>query len=457
MNPAPEADATPRTHDEARLALVPFRGLRFARARVGDPAAVISPPYDMIDPIQAHRLARSGAHNIVRLILPELDEPDARLRYRRAARTLREWRDEEALVLDPEPALYVYEQTGPAGLQRGLIGALKLPPDDDGPVLPHEDVVEAVVSDRRALMHALGANPEPILLTYEGGGPASDLVERYATGNHDDPANADGPEDLNDPNGPDDPSTARPEPLVDAVTADGTHHRLWAVTSPEEHAIVAADLAMRRSLIADGHHRYAAYQRLAVLGRPGSDHGLALLVDSKRHPLHVKGIHRWIPDLPTDPAIEAAGKWFTVQPVTGGYKAALAELAQIPPDRIAFAIVDRQRAWLVSDPQPQLLADSIPHDRPEAWRTLDATVLHAALARKIWGVPDTADHIRFDHDAKSAVVEADSHHGLAVLLRPVAESTVLDLAAAGVRMPRKSTAFAPKPATGLVMRLLDER
>lgn len=431
MNAAPDADA-PRARAEGRLALVPFRGLRFARAKVGDPAAVISPPYDMIDPIQAHRLARSGAHNIVRLILPELDEPDARLRYRRAARTLEEWREEKALVLDSDAALYVYEQTGPAGLQRGLIGALKLPADDSGPVLPHEDVVDAVVADRQALMHALGANPEPILLAYEGGGPASDLVERYA-------------------------STSTAPPLADVATSDGTHHRLWPITSPDEHAIVAADLSERRSLIADGHHRYAAYQRLAALGRPGSEYGLALLVDSKRHPLHVKGIHRWIPGLPAGPAIEAAGKWFAVQETAGGYRAALAALAQIPPGRIAFAAVDRQRAWIISDPQPTLLADAVPHDRPEAWRTLDATVLHAALARKVWGVPDTAEHIRFDHDPKNAVIEAHRHHGIALLLRPVAESTVLDLAAAGVRMPRKSTAFGPKPATGLVLRLLDER
>ncbi len=428
MNPAPEADA-PRTDVQGRLALVPFRGLRFAPARVGDPAAVISPPYDMIDPIQAHRLALSGAHNIVRLILPELDEPDARLRYRRAARTLREWREEEALVLDPEPALYVYEQSGPAGHQRGLIGALELPADDSGPVLPHEDVVDVVVADRQALMHAIGANPEPILLTYEGGGLASDLVEQYAEG---------------------------PEPLVDAVTADGTHHRLWPITDPAQHALVAADLVSRRSLIADGHHRYAAYQRLAALGRPGTDRGLALLVDSKRHPLQVRGIHRWIPDLPVAPAIEAAAEHFSVTEVEGGYKAALAALAQIGPERVAVAAVDRQRAWIIADPDPRLLAEAIPEDRPEAWRHLDATVLHLALARQVWGVPDTADHIRFDHDARNAVIEAQRHHGLAVLMRPVAESTVLDLAAAGVRMPRKSTSFAPKPATGLVLRLLDE-
>jgi len=434
MNPAPDADAA-RTDVQGRLSLVPFRGLRFASAKVGDPAAVISPPYDMIDPIQAHRLARSGVHNIVRLILPELDEPDQRLRYRRAARTLQDWRDEEALVLDEAPAIYVYEQKTASGLvQRGLIGALELPADDSGPVLPHEDVVDAVVADRQALMHALGANPEPILLTYQGGGPASDLVERYAEQDHNPSAN----------------------PLVEAVTEDGTHHRLWAITDPAQHAAITEDLAPRRSLIADGHHRYAASQRLAGLRRPGTGHGLALLVDSSRHPLVVRGIHRWLPDLPAKPALDAAEKHFAVTPIEGGYRAAMDALGAVSPQRIAFAVLAGQQAWLVADPDPDLLAEAIPADRPESWRRLDATVLHFALAGKVWGVPDTADHIRFDHDPRHAVVEAHRHRGLAVLMRPVAEATVTELAAAGVRMPRKSTSFAPKPATGLVMRLFDE-
>jgi uncharacterized protein (DUF1015 family) len=434
MNAASDSDAPTAGAASAGtgvLALSPLRGLRFVRTVINDPAAVISPPYDMIDPIQAHRLAQIGTHNIVRLIRPELDEPDATLRYRRAARTLREWRAEGAVAVDPEPALYVYEQTGPNGLQRGLMGALQLPADDAGPVLPHEDVVDAVVADRQALMHATGTNPEPILLTYQGGGVASDLVTSVADG------------------------TA--EPLVEATTADGTRHRLWAVTDPEIHAAVAADLAPRRALIADGHHRYAAYQRLAALGRPGTDRGLALLVDTGRYPLTVRGIHRWLPDLPVDQAIAAADKWFTVTEVAGGYRAVLEALAAIPTDRIALAAVDGQRAWLLTDPAESLLAESIPHDRPEIWQRLDATVLHYALAGKVWAITDTADHIRFDHDARHAVMEAHRHRGLALLLRPVDEAIVLELASLGVRMPRKSTAFAPKPATGLLLRLLDEQ
>ena len=433
----------------SRLALSPFRGLRFTAAT--DLAAVISPPYDMIDPDRAQRLASGDAHNIVRVILPELDEPDPLLRYRRAARTLREWRTDGLLALDAEPALYVYEQAAEGdpedgndtpSVQRGLIGALLLPPtaqagDDEtggtapSPVHPHEDVVEAVVHDRRSLMYALGANPEPILLTYQGGGAASALVERVADGGGE-------------------------APLIDLRTADGIRHRLWAVTDPAEHAAVAADLAERQALIADGHHRYAAYRELATLGRPGSTHGLALLVDSAQHPLRVRGIHRWLPDLPAAPAVRKAEEWFTVRAVEGGYRAALRELSELPADRIGFALVDGHKAWLLSDPDARLLAEHIPADRPEAWRRLDATVLHHALAGGVWQVPDTAEHIRYDHDPRSAVTEAYRHSGIAVLLRPVAESTVLALAAAGCMMPRKSTSFSPKPATGLVLRLLDE-
>ncbi|HEY7440430.1 MAG TPA: DUF1015 domain-containing protein, partial [Acidimicrobiia bacterium] len=43
----------------------------------------------------------------------------------------------------------------------------------------------------------------------------------------------------------------------------------------------------------------------------------------------------------------------------------------------------------------------------------------------------------------------------AVLLRPVDVGAIRAAAAAGVRMPEKTTFFAPKPRTGLVFRSLD--
>ncbi len=50
--------------------------------------------------------------------------------------------------------------------------------------------------------------------------------------------------------------------------------------------------------------------------------------------------------------------------------------------------------------------------------------------------------------------QAERHGSTAVLMHPVREEVVRDLARQGVTMPRKSTSFGPKPATGLVLRSL---
>lgn len=105
-------------------------------------------------------------------------------------------------------------------------------------------------------------------------------------------------------------------------------------------------------------------------------------------------------------------------------------------------------------PDPALLARTIRTDRPEAWRTLDATVLHSALLDDVWQIPDTPEHIGYIHDTEAAVEQAERLGATAVLMHPVREEVVRDLARQGVTMPRKSTSFGPKPATGLVMRSL---
>lgn len=103
-----------------------------------------------------------------------------------------------------------------------------------------------------------------------------------------------------------------------------------------------------------------------------------------------------------------------------------------------------------------LLDRTIPADRPTAWRTLDATVLHATLLDHLWNVPeDDPSRIAYIHDTAATVEKAERDGGTAVLLHPVREEVVRDLARQGVTMPRKSTSFGPKPASGLVLRALD--
>ncbi|WP_083976196.1 DUF1015 family protein [Kitasatospora azatica] len=429
----------------AGLSLSPFRGLRYVPERVGTLAAVTSPPYDVVDPHRRLSLETADPHNVVRLILPrpEPDDtgerPDRDTRYRHAARLLEDWLSEGVLAPDPKPALYVYEQRtaegSPSGelLQRGLIGALAVSGREGGVVLPHEDVMPRPVADRVGLMRTTRANLEPLLLTYRGKGGAAAVIER----------------------------TVQREPLLTTTTSDGTRHRLWAVTDPAELAQVTRDLATCRALIADGHHRWEMYLRLQREHRhlPFSpwDRGMVLLVDTARYPLRVRAIHRVLYRLPLDRALAAAGEHWQVKEVPGPLDAALQALAEAKAHGgNAFVLTGGDGTfWLIGEPEESVLDATVRTDRPDEWRHLDATVLHSTLLDHTWHVPDSPDEIGYLHAAAAAEREAARSGGTAVLLHPVDEGVVRRLAEQGVTMPRKSTSFGPKPATGLVLRSLE--
>ncbi|WP_329617087.1 DUF1015 domain-containing protein [Streptomyces brevispora] len=412
------------------LHLIPFRGLRYVPELVGSLAAVTSPPYDVVvRPDGLLHLESADPHNIVRLILPQADTASAR--HEQAAATLNRWLTKGILAPDPEPALYVYEQRNDEILQRGIIGALALSEPAEGIVLPHEDVMADVVEDRADLMRTTEAHLEPLLLTYRSDGNATGataVIER----------------------------TIQRPPLLATTTEDGFSHRLWAVTDAAEQSVAEADLARHQALIADGHHRWATYLRLQrEHALPGPwNFGLVLLVDTARYPLRVRSIHRLLHGLPVADALSALTGLFRIRDIEGPLPRALDALAGAAAEGNAFLLAGDGGFHLVDRPDEALLTRTVPADRPAAWRTLDATVLHSALLDHVWQIPDDPAHIAYIHDTAAAVEQAERHDATAVLMHPVREEVVRDLARQGVTMPRKSTSFGPKPATGLVLRSL---
>ena len=320
----PARDAT------AGLVVRPFRGLRYDPARVGDLARVTSPPYDVIDPDGAAHLEQLDPHNVVRLILPRADTGRGGSRYAQARTALDEWVAQGVLRRDPEPALYVYEQSGPGIAQRGLIAAVGLRDPDERVILPHEDVMPGPVADRLELMRATAANLEPILLTYDGAGATAAWIDEVCAG----------------------------PPLLATTTEDGVAQRLWAVTDPVAHRLVAEDLAPRQALIADGHHRYATYRRLQAEHRhagagPGDwDLGLAMLVDSRSQPLQVQAIHRVVNGLSLDEALDRARSVFVVQDAGEDLGTALAALdASTGPTRTSSPTGSASRCSTAPTPE----------------------------------------------------------------------------------------------------------
>ena len=174
LDMAPPYDALMPPHPDAALRLEPFHGVRYAPDL--DLAAVTAPPYDVLDDEAVAALDASDAHNVVRLVLPErptgppVTPPPGRPSTAGSA--------DGSLLVDDVAGLYVYEQAAEGVVRlRGLIGALGLHDPADHVVLPHEDVMPWPVEDRASLQQALEAHVEPIWLVYDGGGPASAVVD----------------------------------------------------------------------------------------------------------------------------------------------------------------------------------------------------------------------------------------------------------------------------------------
>jgi len=295
------------------------------------------------------------------------------------------------------------------------------------------------VAGRRELMAATEANLEPIFLVYDGNRPgagptATEIIDRAA---------------------------AERTPLFSIGTEDGVTHRLWRLDDPDECAAIAADLAGRRALIADGHHRYAAYlqlqEQMAAAGRgPGPwDYGLAFLVDSAASPPRLGAIHRVLPGLPPDRAADLAKAAFAVDCLPPGtdLAAALSRLAEAGRDGTAFLLAGHDGYRLLSRPDPVQLAAAMPRGTSPAWQGLDASVLQQLLLGQVWGIKDNEHDVLIYHDAAEAVeAVAGQPAGTAVIINPVPFDAVRQIAEHGERVPRKSTSFGPKPRTGLVLR-----
>ncbi len=391
------------------LELAAFRGLRFDPDTIGDLGTAVSPPYDVLDADLVRELESANPRNVVRLILSRRFETP----YRAVLDRLDRWRAEGALRPDPRPALYLYEYTAGPTVVRGLVGLVGLRAPDERVVLPHEEVSPGPVEDRVALMRTTRTNLEPILLVHDG----PPWLRRHLA------------------------ETSEGPPATEVVAYDGGRHRLWLLDDPGGLARVAQELAPGQALIADGHHRYAAYLRLqaeaagAGTRRSPWDYGLAMLVDQRAFPLQVRPIHRTVEGLTGTDVADLARHHRQRLDRVGSQREALLRLGDAVPGRPArFGITDGRTWWVLS----------VPRTDP-----VDTTVLHRDVLPG-WHVAE--GQLGYHHSLAQALRSLTRRTGIAVTMAAPAVDQVLRSAAAGITLPRKSTSFEPKPRMGLVMR-----
>ena len=430
----------------------PFRALRYAPDVVGDLAAVVAPPYDVIDPDERRRLAARDPRNVVRIDLPVAepgDEPDDR--YRRAARQLSSWRTDGTLHRDPRPSLYPYEQTyhvpgtDVERVRRGVFARVRLEPFGPGSgIRPHERTLAEPKEDRYRLLRATGVNTSPVVGLYED---ASKRVARWLEG-------------LADP------------PIAEVVDDAGVAHRLSRVEAEVEGvADVCAAIGSGPITLADGHHRYETalrYRDERMTGAmPDDDPGwasiLMLLLEPVAGSLTVLPTHRVAIDVGEAGVGELRarlGELFEVEstPDRNGLEAAFRGAALDAGGAGRFGLWTRSGGAILRA-RRGAFAPFLPAGGA-ALRRLDVTLAGVALER-LAGIDPAAvetGRLRYTKDPGEAIgwVEARSDGAdVALLLEPTPAAEIVAVAADGDVMPQKSTYIYPKALTGLVINPLE--
>jgi len=284
--------------------LVPFRGLRYNLSRIGDPASVMAPPYDLISSALQDELYQRSPFNVVRLVLGKTGESDSETenRYTRAAADFKSWQQQGILVRDAEPSLYLYDQeysleTGGSAVRRGFIALNRLEELSSGVVKPHEKTLSGQKSDRFNLIKACSANFSPVFALYADPCCVIESLTRKER-------------------------ERRPE--IEVVDDDGARHRLWRV---DDELILrkAHDLLGSKPLfIADGHHRYEAAisYRNALRekhpdfnGKETFNYVMMCFTNVEDQGIVILPIHRLVfglSDFRPEPFLQKLGEWFDI-------------------------------------------------------------------------------------------------------------------------------------------------
>ena len=409
---------------------LPFRGLRYrpVAAALTDLSAVAAPPYDVIHDDERDVLERRDPHNAVRLILPRphADHDE----YAAAAGLLDAWRAGGVLATDDEPAFYGYrmqftDADGRHRVTHGVVGALGLPPDGPGTgdILPHERTIPRHRTDRLSLLRATRANLDPIWGL--SGAPGLAAI-------------------VGDPDAHDEADERT------AVDDDGVQHAAWPITDPARVDAIRDAVGSGPLVLADGHHRFetaCAYRS----ERPADDRGagaiMALVVELAEDELWVAPIHRLVPDAVPRTRLEHA---FTITDLGSNTPDDVAALEHAMDEHGGLGLIDRDGLALLV-PRADVVEPLLAVEPPEA-RGADAAVFEVAVMPRLDEAPL---EYRSDAQAVAGVVRRGDA-AAAFLLRPVSVAEIRAASYAGVRMPQKTTYFAPKPRTGLVFRALDE-
>ena len=400
--------------------LKPFQPYRYT-PKAGDPAKLLTQPYDKINPAMQAKYLAASPYNLVRVILGERTTNDnaADNVYTRAAKHLDEWIRDGILAQDPRPGFYAYFQdfavpdTAERATRMGFIGLGKVEDYSASVVYRHEQTLSGPKKDRLELLrHTRGHFGQIFMLYPDREGALDQLLAQASAG----------------------------APELAVLDEYGARHRLWPITDETTIQLMQSLMSDKKLLIADGHHRYetALAYRNENPGVPGAQYVMMTFVNMYSPGLKILATHRVLRNVEGFQAAallaKARGSGWEVQegmPERGAHTG-----------KVRIGLVAASRAYTL--------------ERPRRDGELDVPVLHTEILGGLLGISEESvrdeRYISYVRGIDAAVAEVrEKGAQAAFLLEPTPIAEMARIAFAGGVMPQKSTDFYPKLLSGVTI------
>lgn len=403
----------------------PFRAVRPKKEYANK---VISLPYDVMNRVEATKMAEGNPRSFLHICrseidLPEVENPYCEEVYKKAKSNIAGYLADETLIRDEKPMLYIYRQTMDGRVQTGIVGCVAVNDYQNNVIKKHEFTRVEKELDRINHFDICNANTEPVFLTYRQDKRIKTIVEGWLTGN---------------------------EPDFDFVSEDGIGHTLWAIDDDETILALSGLFKELDALyIADGHHRSASAAKVGMKRREANpnytgdeEFNYFMAVIFPDQDLKIFDYNRVVKDL------NGLSKDEFLQKISASFDVENQGSAKYQPQEKHTFGMYLDGEWYRITAKPQIVKEQ------DIIESLDVSILQNNLLDPILDIKDPRTDKRIDFVGGIRGLEGLEkrvHEDMTVAfaLYPVAIADLLAVSDNDMVMPPKSTWFEPKLGSGL--------
>ena len=408
----------------------PFKAVRPANEYV---KMVAELPYDVMNREEAKKIPKGNKYSYLHIDRAEIDlddkinEHDEQV-YVKAKENLDKFKKENIFVKDKEDAIYIYREIVNDRAQIGIVACVAVDDNLNGVVKKHEYTKPDKELDRTNHIKYCNANTGTVLLTYKDNEEIDKIMDYYVYFMN---------------------------PIYDFKTDDGVTHTVWKVEKERDiNNLINEFKKVGNLYIADGHHRCAAAENIALeerrknpnyTGEEEFNYYIAMISPDTN--LKVMDYNRVVKDLNNLTEEEFLNKIkekFILREVKENYK----------PDKKGHMGMFLNDKWYEIEFGKEYL------DKKDVVETLDISILQQYILDEILGIKNPRTDKRIDfiggiRGAKEIERRVKEDMKVGFLMYPTHINELISVADANEIMPAKSTWFEPKVRCGLFLHELN--